>query len=54
VTVNSSAEDKYREGLQCYGAEQYDKARRAFEEALRLDPKHQEARLALQRLKEQK
>ncbi len=54
VSVASSAEDKYREGLQCYGAEHYDKARRAFEEALRLDPKHQEARLALQRLKEQK
>lgn len=52
VAVKSSAEDKYREGLTLYGAEKYAAARAAFEEALRLDPKHNEARLALRRLKE--
>ena len=52
VVVKTSAEDKYREGLQLYGAEKYAAAQAAFEEALRLDPKHTEARLALRRLKE--
>lgn len=54
VVVKTSAEDKYREGLQLYGAEKYAAAQSAFEEALRLDPKHSEARLALRRLKEKK
>jgi tetratricopeptide (TPR) repeat protein len=54
VVIKSSAEDKYREGLQLYGAEKYAAAQLAFEEALRLDPKHSEARLALRRIKENK
>ncbi|MBL0058283.1 MAG: tetratricopeptide repeat protein [Elusimicrobia bacterium] len=52
VQIKTSAEERYREGLRLYGDEKYDDARAAFEEALRLDPKHEEARQALRRIKE--
>lgn len=53
VNVKSAADDKYREGLKLYGNEQYSEAQAAFEEALQIDPKHDDARQALKRLKDQ-
>jgi tetratricopeptide (TPR) repeat protein len=52
VNVQSAADDKYREGLKLYGNEQYSEAEAAFEEALKIDPHHDDARQALKRLKE--
>jgi len=48
--VYDNAEKAYREGLRFYGNEEYEKAKQAFQQALKLKPSHREAKEALTRL----
>lgn len=50
--IYDNAEKAYRDGLRFYGFEEYQKAQDAFEQALKIKPKHREAKEALTRLNE--
>jgi tetratricopeptide (TPR) repeat protein len=52
--VFDDAESAYREGLRYYGNEEYDKAKQAFQQALKLNPTHRDAKEALARLNEER
>lgn len=54
VAVEDAAEKQYREGLRLYGDEQVSEAQKAFEQAVKLNPDHEEARSALEKLGQQK
>lgn len=53
VPLEDAAEKEYREGLRLYGDERYDAAAAAFESTLKLNPRHKEAKQALERLRDQ-
>lgn len=52
--VYDDAEIAYREGLRYYGNEEYDKAKQAFQQALKIKPTHRDAKEALTRLTEER
>jgi tetratricopeptide (TPR) repeat protein len=52
--VYDNAEKAYREGLRFYGNEEYEKAKQAFQQALKLKPSHREAKEALIRLNQER